>query len=179
MLHEGEAALMMKFGDLLLRELPNCDAMRAAELSALTTRLVGIDNEFDRSFCKAILKRFANGNGIPPPVLHWVVCLLSNRAKGLPWDKAVQAHTTQKNEKTMALIEAVEMARAKGLATSELGDPGPAFEEAAKELGKSPATVRDRYYKLKKQGMVDLWYVSLEAAQDIVSTLEATSRKDS
>ena len=49
----------------------------------------------------------------------------------------------------MALVYWVDRARAEGLATSRDGEPGPAFERVAAGTGKSAATLRDRYYKIR------------------------------
>jgi hypothetical protein len=49
----------------------------------------------------------------------------------------------------MALVYWVDRAIAAGKATSIDGDPGPAFADLASHMGKSPATVRDRYYQVR------------------------------
>ncbi|PZP51534.1 MAG: hypothetical protein DI596_14500 [Azospira oryzae] len=97
------------------------------------------------------------------------------RAQGKRWENAVQPGS-RKHKKDFEIIDAVERARAKGLKTSRDGDPGEAFEEAAKELGiKSSFTARDNYYKLKQKGFVDAYKISGELAREILHP----SRKDS
>lgn len=51
----------------------------------------------------------------------------------------------------LALVYWVDRAIASGLATSRDGEPGPAFADCAAALHQSPATVRDRYYKVRDQ----------------------------
>ncbi|MGB9670667.1 MAG: hypothetical protein ACPLXR_05900 [Halothiobacillaceae bacterium] len=156
-----------------LQTLPKwIDAVRneegaKGEFAALKlTQLIGIDADIDRQICKAFVDRIGNGHGFPQTLLWWMFLTLVKRASGQckSWHEAVKSEPPSKQ---FEVIDAVERARAKGLKTSRNGEPGEAFEEAERELGLAPSTIRDFYYKNKDYR--EPYRLSGELAKELVS----------
>ncbi|MBN2887208.1 MAG: hypothetical protein JXM75_10935 [Chromatiaceae bacterium] len=97
----------------------------------------------------------------PPHVAEYVMLALLHCGRGeAPMRQAFAPLGRQSPERTRArkrfedsvLFHWCEHAiKRMGLSTSRDGDPGPAFEHVARAYGLSAATVRDRYYRFKRQ----------------------------
>ena len=150
-------------------ELKACNEGRANLILATLYEVASEDHEIERTLCRGLLDRVIAGRGIPSLVASVALKAIAARAAGDPdWNKCIRGtpETKRKTEhvkKRSRIIQAVEAQIAKGHATSKDGDPGPAFENAAKDLkdlignAPAPSTVRDAYYKALKDEDMKLW----------------------
>lgn len=150
-------------------ELEDCDEGRANRIFAVISEASRQTPELEQALYKGLHARIHAGKGLPVLAALHVNSAIAARAAGeADWNKCFRStpeeiDRQEKLKQKLSLIDAVEAQRKVGHATSNNGDPGPAFEHAAQSLkGKrgnplSASTVRDAYYKAMGNEDVAQW----------------------
>ncbi len=164
-LHAQNMAVLFK----ACAELETCGEYLANRIFAGISEASRQIPELERALYKGLHARILAGKRLPVLAALHVNSAIAARAAGeADWNKCVRG-TPERATRSASLkdrlrvIEAVEAQIKAGHATSKNGDPGPAFELAAQSLkGKrgnplSALTVRDAYYKAKRNKDVAQW----------------------
>lgn len=148
-------------------------------LASIIDRAQAGDKSAQRIACAMAGELMQAGKTMPEPLRAYIADSLARFGSGdcsfnlafSPLGRVPKEITTaRRTAEDHALVYWVDEARAAGLVTVKQGEPGPAFEQVARELGLSPSTVRDRYYKaIEKRGndpIAQSWARAIEKAED-------------
>jgi len=130
------------------------------DLADLVGRAEHGDDDAIRQACRIAAKALKAHKHPDPFIARYISGSLSRIADGSPLKAsfspagrvAPKVIMERRELNDLAVLHWVDYAIERlGMATSNDGDPGPAFERVADQWGLSPFTVRNRYYSAKRR----------------------------